>query len=115
MRPIFATALLFATTSLTACAPDPRAMTIAGLTGDPVAGRTIYESTASPACASCHQADGNGNAAYPNLHGPARNNAVQSLATTIINGAGQMPAFGTQLSDQQIADVIAYIKMAFGS
>lgn len=115
MRTIMTTALLLATTSLAACAPDPRAMTIAGLTGDPAAGRMIYESTASPTCASCHQTNGNGNAAYPSLHSVATSRATESLATTIIHGEGQMPAFGSQLSDQQIADVIAYIRMAFGS
>jgi mono/diheme cytochrome c family protein len=79
-------------------------------------------------CASCHQANGQGNAAFPPL---AKNPVVTGPATKVIhivkyglNGAvtvngktfnGQMPAWKGTLSDGDIASVITYIRSSWGN
>ena len=71
-------------------------------TGDSERGEEIYRAM----CASCH---GPGN--------PIGGDLAQSTATpdalmaTIINGEGAMPAFGGQLSDEEIAHVVEYLNM----
>ena len=91
-----------------------RIASISKLTGDATAGKTVYEKAASPTCLSCHQADGKGDKSrsYPSLGEPAANDPVSELATNVLNGKGVMPK-QTDLTDQQIADVIAYMKATF--
>lgn len=91
-----------------------RVANISKLTGNATAGKTVYEKAASPTCASCHQADGKGDKSrsYPSLVEPAANDPVSELATNVLNGKGVMPK-QTDLTDQQIADVIAYMKATF--
>jgi nitrite reductase (NO-forming) len=94
-------------------------------TDDPmVNGRRTYESI----CGACHQPDGNGLAGtFPPLAGTARvNGPVDDLAVVPLRGlsgpitvagraySGQMPAFDN-LSDQEIADVLTYIRGSFGN
>lgn len=76
-------------------------------TGDPIAGRTKYQRP----CAGCHGPNGNGDIA---LHGPLLNAYYPDdrlLAGIIRNGFGTMPGTGpSSLSDQDMADVIAFIR-----
>jgi mono/diheme cytochrome c family protein len=76
-------------------------------------------------CAACHQADGKGiPAVFPNLAGnqavtggPADNTIGIVLGGMIpwhANGPA-MPAFGSSLSDQQIAAVTNYVRTAWGN
>lgn len=113
LRPVsLISILLFA-----ACGPD-RTTTIPKLTGDAAAGKVLFESTATPkACADCHKKDGVGDSAkkYPDLHEPAKNDSVAELSGAILLGEGDMPAFESTLTDQNIADIIAYLKSAFGT
>ena len=87
-----------------------RAQAVAKLTGDATAGQTLY----SNLCLSCHGATGSGTPSGNSLAGPAKNKSVGELAEIVINGQGAMTAYGSFYTDQQIADVVAYVKATFG-
>ena len=80
-------------------------------------------------CISCHQADGSG---VPNLNPPLINTTYVlgdkgKLIKIILNGLNEeveiddevftnpMPALGPVLEDQQIADVLTYVRNSFGN
>ena len=88
-------------------------------------GQKIYEQT----CLPCHQADAGG---VPGMTPPLQNSAyVQGPAPKVIgivlNGlndgveidgetySNPMPPFGTALKDQDIADVLTYVRSHFGN
>jgi mono/diheme cytochrome c family protein len=79
--------------------------------GDPVAGKAVF----TESCGTCHTlADaGTTGTVGPNLDDAQPDEA--KVSSQVINGGGAMPAFGGQLSDQQIADVSAYVAQAAGS
>jgi mono/diheme cytochrome c family protein len=63
-------------------------------------------------CASCHGADGGGGTG-PKLSGGAvvkRFPAVDDQIRFVTDGRGAMPAFGGQLSPQQIREVVEYTR-----
>jgi len=83
-----------------------------GLEGDPVAGKEIFLGTAG--CGGCHTlADaGTSGTVGPNLdQSPASEDLVVDRVT---NGRGAMPPFQGTLTEQQIADVAAYVSQAAG-
>ena len=91
---------------LAACAggaKDDRVTTILGLTGDTAAGETLYGTQ----CIGCHGADATGGSGSNLVAAYAEGEDEESL-DIIINGDGDMPAFGESLSDQDIADLAAY-------
>ena len=98
---------------LSACADggDDRHPAFA-LTGDADAGATVYAST----CVSCHAADGTGGtgsdltATVPGLD---RDGVVEVLVEGIPNTS--MVSYAAILSDQEIADVAAYVMREWGS
>lgn len=65
-------------------------------------------------CGSCHGESGTGVAAIgtPNFADPAFQQSVTDAGVTnaIRNGKGSMPAWSGKLSDQQIADLSAYVR-----
>lgn len=74
--------------------------------GDAAAGADVY---ASAGCGSCHVLADAGSAG---TIGPNLDEAQPDLALIVdrvTNGMGVMPAFGDQLSEQQIQDVAAYV------
>ena len=90
----------------------------------PRTGAQIFSST----CAACHQAQGEGTQMYPPLAGSEWVNGAQSRLVRIImyglNGDvevqgqvynGAMPAWGSTLSDEEIAAVATYIRSSFGN
>lgn len=84
-----------------ACGTDTSGIT--ELTGDAANGQTLYEAN----CQGCHGASGNERA------GAAREakESPDEAAQVIRDGDGEMPAFGEdQLSDQEVADLLAYLK-----
>lgn len=97
--PIFAPALAALALACSSTA-DPRADAIAKLTGDAAAGKVTYTGQ----CASCHGADAKSGTAGKNITGESNAEAYNQ----ILAGGGGMPAF-TSLSDQQIANVWAYV------
>jgi quinohemoprotein ethanol dehydrogenase len=77
--------------------------------GDPEAGSDVFADN----CSSCHGADGGGGNGGPSLENPRRTSDADLLAQ-IERGGGGMPGFETQLTPQQIADVLAYVKEIAG-
>ena len=78
------------------------------LAGDPFAGSNIYVQH----CANCHGGDGRGViAGTPSFRGGALMMRSDSeLRQTILSGKNLMPAFKGLIDDQQIDDVVTYIR-----
>jgi mono/diheme cytochrome c family protein len=78
-------------------------------------GKSIYEHV----CQSCHMADAKGGklspATYPGLAGNAKLAVKAYPAIMVVNGLGAMPAFGSMLSDEQIASLVNYVRTHFGN
>jgi cytochrome c553 len=80
--------------------------------GDPVAGRQVF--LGSPACGACHTlADaGTSGTIGPNLDDSQP--SFELALDRVTNGQGAMPAFAGTLSEQDIANVAAYVAEAAG-
>ena len=79
--------------------------------GDADAGKAVF---ASAGCGGCHtlaDAGTNGNVG-PNLDDAKPD--TELVVTRVTKGMGAMPPFAGQLTDQQIADVAAYVTQATG-
>jgi sulfite dehydrogenase len=80
--------------------------------GDPVAGKAVF--LGAPACGGCHtlaDAGATGNV------GPNLDDAMPSaelVTDRVTNGQGGMPSFKGTLTEQQIADVAAYVSSVAG-
>ena len=78
-------------------------------------GKTIYEHV----CQSCHMADAKGGklspATYPALAGNAKLAVKAYPAIMVVNGLGAMPAFGSMLTDEQVASLVNYLRTHFGN
>jgi len=89
-----------------------------GSAGDPARGEAVY----AKICVACHQADGGGNGgmlAASFLKDKSRlakpdSMLFKSIAEGLQGKVGVMPAQKGVLSDQEIKDVIAYIRGKFG-
>ena len=70
------------------------------------AGEQVYTGN----CASCHQPNGEGTSAFPSLAGSGllTSGDPTSAIQIVVNGQGQMPAFGDSLSADDIAAVLSY-------
>jgi cytochrome c5 len=77
-------------------------------------GEAIYKGV----CQGCHMPDAKGAVgagAYPAL---AKNENLETAAypvSIVLKGQKAMPFFGMQLNDQQIADVVNYVRTHFGN
>ena len=80
-----------------------------GVTGDPTAGKEVF---ASAGCGSCHTLSDAGatGTVGPDLDSSTIDEAA--VVTQVTNGGGGMPPFSGSLSEQQIADVAAYVVSA---
>jgi mono/diheme cytochrome c family protein len=88
-------------------------------------GKAIYDHY----CIACHEADGSSSpGVYPPLNGNAllqsadpsstlrlMLDGAQTVTTPRAPNTGQMPAYARQFSDQEIADVVSYIRNTFGN
>ncbi len=88
-------------------------------------GKTIFAAR----CAACHQANGSGNGPYPPLAGNADVLTAETatLIATVLNGrtgpiqvsgktySGTMPAWKDQLSNDEIAAVLTYVRSAWSN
>jgi cytochrome c553 len=79
--------------------------------GDAAAGKTVFVAN----CGSCHTlADaGTSGTIGPNLDDSQPDAAL--VTDRVTNGQGAMPPFGDTLTEQQIADVAAYVSTSAGS
>lgn len=73
-------------------------------------------------CSVCHRADGAGLPQFsPNLAGNGSvtatqpNNVVSAILEGLKGTGASMPAFGSQLNSQQIADITNYVRTAWGN
>ena len=80
--------------------------------GDPVAGKEVF--LGSSGCGACHTlADaGTSGTIAPNLDDSQP--SFELAVDRVTNGQGTMPPFSSSLSEQQIADVAAYVSQAAG-
>ena len=83
--------------------------------GDPIKGKVIYENN----CLICHGDHGKGDGLLgaslrpqpTDLTGPeVRGKSDKDLRTVIHEGRGVMPAWKTRLNEQDIQNVLAYIR-----
>lgn len=80
------------------------------------AGAQTYKSN----CVVCHGADGTGTATGKSLKAPdLHSDAVQKMTaaqmvTQVSDGKNNMPPFKSTLTDDQIKDVVAYVRATFG-
>ena len=81
---------------------ETRAQTILALTGDSSAGATTYQTN----CQGCHGDDGDGPVGT-NLQGWVM---TEESVNAIIDGKGSMPGFGNYFTDQEIADLVAFVE-----
>jgi mono/diheme cytochrome c family protein len=79
--------------------------------GEASPGAAIYANS----CASCHGADGSGGLG-PALAGEVSANFpdVADQITFVAEGAGIMPAFGDELSDEELRQVVEYTRSLEG-
>lgn len=77
--------------------------------GDPIAGSAVF---ASAGCGSCHTLAhaGSSGAVGPNLDDSSP--SYDKVVERVTEGKGAMPSFADQLSEEQIADVAAYVSTA---
>lgn len=80
------------------------------------AGTQTYKSN----CVVCHGADGTGTPTGKSLKAPdLHSDAVQKMTaaqmiTQVSDGKNNMPPFKSTLSEDQIKDVVAYVRATFG-
>ena len=77
-------------------------------------GQQLYQSI----CQGCHMPQGEGAKGagfYPALAGNTRLAAGAYPVYVVLNGLHGMPPFGQRLDDQQVADVVNYIRTHFGN
>lgn len=80
---------------------------ILALTGDSANGESLY-----PTCAACHGSDGSGGIG-PSLIEEVPELSDAEIAGAIKNGVGdEMPP--QSFEDQEIADILAYLRATFG-
>jgi mono/diheme cytochrome c family protein len=68
-------------------------------------------------CAACHQATGKGiPGAFPALAGnPFVQGAAAEVATVLLKGRGGMPDFSASMRDEDIAQVLSYVRSSWGN
>ena len=77
-------------------------------------GEAVYKGV----CQGCHMADAKGAVgagAYPALAKNANLETAAYPVSIVLKGQKAMPFFGLQLNDQQIADVVNYVRTHFGN
>jgi len=94
-----------------ATAPPPQTTPSCGEGGDAAAGKAVF---ASAGCGGCHtlRAAGSSGKVGPNLDQLHPN--FKAVHDQVEHGGGAMPAFHGQLSEQQIANVAAYVSKSTG-
>jgi mono/diheme cytochrome c family protein len=77
-------------------------------------GKAIYTNV----CQGCHMPDAKGAVGagmYPALASNAKLETAGYPVSVVTHGQKAMPAFGTLLNDQQIADVVNYVRTSYGN
>ncbi|MDR1614736.1 MAG: cytochrome c [Campylobacteraceae bacterium] len=94
---------------------DPQLSTTAGSRlFDATAGEELYKAS----CQACHMPDGkgdNGAGFYPSLVNNVRLMSAKTTTEIVTNGLRGMPPFREYLTDEQIIEVVKYIRTNFGN
>lgn len=88
---------------LAACHDQETCDAVLALDGDPTNGLTLFDDE----CADCHGDNGEGDFG-PELKG-ADDLDLDAVVTRVVDGALFMPSFKGELTDQELADVAAYV------
>ena len=88
-----------------------RIQRILGMTGVATAGGATF----AERCTPCHGPGGEGSAVAPSLYERVPMRDDTTLLQVLINGRGQMPKWGGVFSDQELADLFAFLRATFGS
>ena len=81
--------------------------------GDPAAGSLVFaNANEDETCSDCHGESGEGDIGPP-LEGQFASKTEWALLNTILGGRGDMPAWGDRLSDQQLTDLFAWLRLEF--
>lgn len=96
---IIATALL----TFAACGAETGPDAVLALEGDAAAGEELYTTH----CSACHGDDGNSGTVGEDIAGEGD----EEMASAMWNGKedGEMPSFQETLTEQEMADIIAYV------
>ncbi len=106
--------LALAILSTAGCKPPfPPSKALAELTPQESRGYTVFQSR----CAECHYANSDKALHGPGLQGLYKRPYLPSgapanddrIAAVILHGRGMMPAFGNNLDERQLGDLIAYL------
>ncbi|MDR1975740.1 MAG: cytochrome c [Campylobacteraceae bacterium] len=94
---------------------DPQISTAIGsYKFDAKTGEEIYRAS----CQGCHMADGKGAYGagfYPSLAGDELLASAETALEIVAHGLRGMPSFRDYLSDEQIVEVVKYIRTSFGN
>lgn len=83
--------------------------------GDAAAGKGVFTATAQPSCGGCHTL---ADAGATGTVGPNLDEAKPSadlVVSRVTKGQGAMPAYAGSLTEEQIADVAAYVSSVAGT
>ncbi len=81
--------------------------------GDPAAGKEVF--LGASACGGCHTLADAGSTAPSARTSTTSQPGEELVLDRVTNGQGGMPSFSSTLSEQQIADVAAYVSSVAGS
>jgi mono/diheme cytochrome c family protein len=106
-------ALLLGLLAVCGCDRLPPSKPLSELTPQETAGRQVFVSR----CSSCHSADTEKGMNGPGLEGLFRKPYLHSgmaanddrVTAVIVRGRNMMPALGNTLTDQQLANLMAYL------
>ncbi len=87
---------------------DRRAERVLAATGDALNGASLFAAN----CARCHGADGTGDFG-PNLYERVPMRDDETLARRLLLGLGPMPAWDSVFSDQELADLLVFLRDTF--
>jgi len=114
MRSVSAAVLCVAVLALAGCRPSlTPSKPLSELNAQQLRGYHVYQAE----CARCHYANSQDGLRGPGLEGVFRKKYLPSglpandhnVEQTILYGRGMMPAFGNDLSQQQLDDLMAYL------
>jgi mono/diheme cytochrome c family protein len=88
---------------------DAQVDAVLALTGDATVGEQVYTDN----CVDCHEEDGEGMKAA-SLPEEIPGNPDEDIVRNILAGPWIMPNFVKKLDDQQVADVLAYLRATWG-
>lgn len=87
---------------------EQRAERVLTTTGDATSGAALFAAN----CARCHGADGTGDFG-PNLYDRVPMRDDETLVRRLLLGLGPMPAWDSVFSDQELADILAFLRGTF--